>query len=110
MQVTAGAFGEPLPMNPQLVLAPALTTPFQLTLDAVTDVVPLTVAFQDCVSAVPAGNVHATRHPLIFEAPAVIVTSPCQPPVHVLTTLMDDEHPPDCCGVVVVVLVVVVPG
>jgi hypothetical protein len=90
VQVTVGAAVLPVddPMNPNDVLAPPASVPFQATLVAVTvDPLVVTVAFQACVSAWPDGNVTATDQPAIGADPAVTFTSPWNPLFHRLTAV-----------------------
>ena len=86
--------GEPDPMKPNEVLAPAPRLPLKPTFDAVTDVVPVIVAFHELAMAVPLGKVQFRVHLEMAEEPAETVTSPCQPPDQVPTTLIDAEHAP----------------
>lgn len=112
-----GVDGVPEAMKPQLVLAPAPRLPFQPMSDAVTFVVPDSVAFQPEDSA-PFGKVHDSVQPEIAADPAVTVTSPCHPLPHEPVTVITAEQllppPPDVVVVVVgrdvVVVVVVVVG
>ena len=82
MQVTVGAVLVPFqdPMNPKLVLPPALIEPFQATFVAVTvDPLVVRLELQDWVMAWPSANVQVTFHPLIALVPAVTLTSPWNP-------------------------------
>ena len=94
-------------MKPHEALAPAPRLPLKATLEAVTFVVPETPAFQELAIAVPEGKLQLTVHFEMDDEPAVTVTSPCQPPDHVPTTLIEAEHapvpPPPLLLVVVVV-------
>jgi hypothetical protein len=121
VQVTAGTTGEPVevPMNPNVVPAPAARAPFHAALVAVT-AAPLVVrsAPQNWVTACPDGLVHPTRQPVIAAAPAVILTSPWKPPGQEPVTVYVAVHarpaPPPVVVVVtgrdVVVVDVVVTG
>src|SRR3954447_6803969 len=107
VQLTDGVAGLPLPMKPHETLPPAPTLPLKPTLEAVTFVVPETPAFQELAIDVPEGKLQFTVHFEMDDEPAVTVTSPCQPPDQVPTTLIDAEHapvpPPPLLLVVVVV-------
>ena len=71
------------PLNPKLVLCPALSLPLYDALTAVTaEPLEVIVAFQKLVTVCPLANVHLTVHELIPAEPAVTVTLAPKPPAH----------------------------
>ena len=88
VQVTVGtAELLPEPMNPNVVLAPEPSCPFQATLLADTDdPLVVRVALQDWLMLCPEPRVQLTVQPLMAELPAVTVTLPWNPLFHEDTT------------------------
>src|SRR5688572_5233645 len=78
------AFSRPLlPCIPKLTVCPGKILPFQLTLLAVYGLVPVKVAFQLLVMAVPSLYVQFTLQPLISVSPTLVKrTSAVKPVFH----------------------------
>jgi len=90
VQVVVGIVGVAVevPMNPNVVLAPAASVLFQLTGCAVTlPDADTTVAFHACDTASPVGSCQPMVQPVMALVAAVTVTSPWKPPDHWFTIL-----------------------